>query len=266
MSFARPIATLSSLTLLSATLCFAQAGSPATLAPQTTLPIAFTKTVSAKGAKSGDVVEAKTTQQVRLANGQEIARGARVLGHVVSAQPFVFNKTPYAKQSQAVLAIEFDTLVAREEKIPLHVYVRVIADYFATHDASEPQASDIDPDHSTTQVGGDIVTPSQKEIVSSDGDIVGYNKRGGNFAHLIANTGAGGARCDGTDTEQPVSIFSASACGAYGFVRMTLTSTGYGSRTPELSFSSDHRSPEIHSDSTALLEVVPDTNLASSTR
>lgn len=261
-------ARFSPLVLISTALCFAQTGSPAaaTLAPQTTLPIMFTKTVTAKGAKPGDLVEAKTTQLVRLANGQQIPQGARVLGHVAAAQPFVFDKTPYARQTQAVLSIQFDTLVTRDEKIPLHVYVRAIADYFATEDAARPQASDVDPDHSTTQVGGDIVTPSQKEIISSDGDIVGYNKRGGNFAHLIANTGPGGAHCDATDTEQPVSIFSASACGAYGFVRMTLTSTGFGSRASELSFSSDHRTPEIDRYSAALLEVVPDNSLASSTR
>ncbi len=38
------------------------------------------------------------------------------------------------------------------------------------------------------------------------------------------------------------------ACGAYGFVRMALTSTGYGSQTSELSFSSNHRFPQIDRD------------------
>ena len=261
-------AKLSSLVLLSASLSFAQTGSAvqASLAPQTTLPVSFTTTVSADHAKAGDLVEAKTMQPVLFSNGQEIPRGAQVLGHVVRVNPFVYDKTPYAKQPQGELAIKFDTLVNRGEKIPLHVALRAIADYFATDAAYRPRPSDEDPLASTTQVGGDIVTPSQKEIVSPEGDTVGYNKRGGRFAHLLANSGNGNVRCDESNTEQSVAIFSASACGAYGFTNMMLTTSDSGSEASAFSFVSTRRSPEIARYSSALLEVTPDTSLTSSTR
>ena len=248
------------LTLLSAGVSVAQlhaAPTTATLAPQTTLPITFTKTVSANRAKPGDAVVARPTQAVRLSNGQEVRPGAEILGHVVSVQPFLFDKTPYARQGQSVLEIQFDSLAAQGTKIPLHVYLRAIADTFATNDAFEPRPSDEDPLHSTVQVGGDIRVPSQSEIVSPDGDTVAYNKRDGNFAHLIANTGSGAAQCDGTNTEQPVAIFSASACGAYGFQEISLTSTGYDSNPSQFSLSSNRRAPEIRRYSDALLEVLP---------
>ncbi len=257
------------LALFSASLSFGQAhAAPAgdtTLAPRTIVPITFTTDVSADRAKPGDAVVAKTTQVIRLANGQEIRRGAEVLGHVVNAQRFVFNKTPYARQSESFLAIQFDTLVAPNGNLPLHVYLRAIADRFATDDAFEPGPSDEDPLHSTTQVGGDIVTPSQNEIVSPDGDTVGYNRREGNFANLISNVGAGGMRCDAGDTEQPISIFSASACGMYGFHGLSLQATGYPAGGPQFSFFSTRRTPVIPRYSSALLEALPEPGVTSTT-
>ena len=257
---------LSSLILLSAGLSFAQTSSSgqAFLAPQTTLPVRFTRAVSANRAKTGDVVQAKTMQALLLSNGRKIPRGAEVLGHIVRANSFAYDKMPYARQPQGELAIQFDTLVTRGEKIPLHVSLRAIADYFATDAAYRPRPSDEDPLASTTQVGGDLVTPSEKEILSSEGDIVGYNKRGGKFAHLIANSGFNGVHCDDSNTEQAMAIFSASACGAYGFTNMVLTSTGRGSAEPAFSFISTRRSPEIPRYSSALLEVLPETSLTSS--
>ena len=242
-------------------------GSTAALAPQTTLPIAFTKTVDASHVKTGDPVVARTLQAVRLANGQEVKAGTQVLGHVSEAQPFVFDKTPYAKQKQAVLVVQFDSLTTPHgEKIPLHVYLRAMADTFATNDAREPRPSDEDPLHSTTQVGGDILTPSQNVIINRDGDVVGYNKRGGAYAHLIAKTGAGPARCDESDTEQAMALFSASACGLYGFRDLALTSTGLASDASSFTLVSKRRSPEINRGSTALLEVVSTTSMASASR
>lgn len=251
--------------LLSATTLFAQAheahGSTL-LAPQTTLPITFIKGISADHSKPGDTITAKTTQPIKLADGRLVGAGALVTGHVISANAFEFDKTPYAKQKPATLEVQFDALVVRGEKLPLRVYVRAMADPLTSWDAQKPQATDMDPLGTLTQVGGDQLTPSQKEILSRDGDIVGYNKRGGAFAHLIANSGRG-ARCDGTDTEQPVFIFSASACGLYGFANLSPISLGSASDPSHLSFSSSHGSPKIWRNSTALLEVLANSNVTS---
>jgi hypothetical protein len=256
---------ISLLVLLSATTLFAQthpAHGSSLLAPQTTLPITFTKSISADHSRPGDTVIAKTTQPIKLANGRKVGAGALVTGHVISANAFGFDKTPYAKQKASTLEVQFDALVVHGEKLPLRVYVRAMAGPFTSWDAQKPQASDMDPLGTLTQVGGDQLTPSQKEILNRDGDIVGYNKHGGAFAHLIANSGRG-AQCDGTDTEQPVFIFSASACGLYGFANLSSTSLGSESDPSHLSFSSTHGSPKIWRSSTALLEVLPDSNVAS---
>lgn len=268
---AMPLSRTSLLALLVAGIGFSQARAVplggVALAPQTTLPITFLKTVSANRAKSGDAVVARTTQAVRLANGQEVGPGAEVLGHVVRAQPFRFDKTPYAKQAEAVLEVQFDALMVEGQKVPLNVYLRAIADTFATQAAFEPTGdSDEDPLHSTTQVGGDTRTPSQSEIVARSGETVGYNKRGGNFAHLLASTGVGAMRCDGSNSEQPVSIFSANACGVYGFQDLALSSTGYQSNASHFALSSTRRIPEIPSHSSALLEVLPSADAVQTNR
>jgi hypothetical protein len=247
------------LALLSSTAAIAQGG--AILSPQTTLPIAFANSVSAGHSKAGDLVVAKTTQVIKLSDGSEIRPGALVTGHVIAARRFSYDKTPYAKQKESVLEIKFETLSVQGGVLPLHVYVRAIADPVTSSEARESTGFEGVP---TTyrQIGGDQLTPSENEIRSSDGDVVGYNKRGGAFAHLIANN-AGSVRCDGSESEQPISVFSASACGIYGFGNAALASAGSLSDPSHMTVTSTHGSPKIWKYSTALLEVLPDPTAAS---
>lgn len=222
------------------------------LAPQTTLPIIFNVTVSAKTAHSGDIVSAKTMQAVRLANGATIPSGARVIGHVINATKFVYDKTPYAKQKDSTLTVHFDTVEVNGQKIPLNVTVRAMADYFATNAAYEPKSTDLDPLGTLTLVGGDLLTPSQSEVRNLDNDVVAYNRRGGVYAHLIPN-----GRCDGNSTEVSMGIYSASACGLYGYTNVSAVEFGSASNPSTLSLVSHRTSPEIVKHSTALLEVLP---------
>jgi hypothetical protein len=251
------------LAVLSSTVLVAQSGKStgATLAPQTTLPISFGTSVSADHSKPGDLVIAKTTQVITLSDGSEVRPGALVTGHVIAAIPFSYDKTPYAKQKESVLEIKFETLSVQSEALPLHVYVRAIADPVTSSDARTSTGPEGLPT-TWTQIGGDQLTPSEREIRSSDGDVVGYNKRGGAYAHLIANN-AGSVQCDGSNSEQPVSIFSASACGKYGFASTSLDSAGSLADPSHMTLSSTHRSPKVWKYSTALLEVLPDSTSAS---
>jgi hypothetical protein len=101
------------------------------------------------------------------------------------------------------------------------------------------------------------VTPSQKGVMSQDGDIVGYQKRGGIYAHLISASGNSPDSCDASDTEESMGLFSASACGLYGFADSALTGTGKTGERSTLTLVSRRRSPKIWAHSTALLEVLP---------
>jgi hypothetical protein len=242
--------------LLCSTVAFGQTGKntaiPAGLEAQTTLPIVFTKTIAADQSRVGDTVSAKTSQIVHLSNGAVIPSGAKVTGHVVAASGFTYDKTPYAHQKASTLTIKFDSVQVGESILPLNATVRAMADPITSEQARMKWATDIDPQGSTTQVGGDEVTPRVSEVVNSDGDTVGYNKRGGVYAHLIAN-----GACDGSDVEVSMGIYSASACGLYGFNRVSAAEMGSQTQPSTLTLVSTHVSPKIWKDSTALLEVLP---------
>jgi hypothetical protein len=242
---------------LSAAVCLAQGGKVATrasfLEAPATLPIIFVNTVSANHSHRGDTLLAKTTQPVRLTNGTIVPSGVRIIGRVDAASAFVDDGTPYAQQKQGMLSIRFDSLQLDGLAIPLNVTVRAMADPITSWDAREPQSSDLDSLSTVTQIGGDLLTPSQKEVISRDGDVVGYNRGGSVYAHLIAR-----GHCDGSTVEVSVGIYSASACGLYGFTRISAQETGSASRPSILTLVSSRISPKLWKNSTALLEVLPD--------
>ncbi|WP_158752240.1 hypothetical protein [Acidobacterium sp. S8] len=242
--------------LLSSSVAIAQSGkntaTPAELDAPTTLPIVFTKTIAADQTHAGDMVTAKTSQVVHLSNGALIPSGAKITGHVVAANGFAYDKTPYAHQRASTLTLKFDSVQVGESVLPLNAMVRAMADPITSEQAHMKLATDIDSQGTTTQIGGDQVTPRASEVVNSDGDVVGYNKHGGVYAHLIAS-----GACDSSDVEVSMGIYSASACGLYGFNRVSAAEMGSQTQPSILTLVSTHVSPKVWKDSTALLEILP---------
>jgi hypothetical protein len=230
----------------------AKAASATSPSPKTTLPIVFTKTVSADKARTGDIVHAKTTQVATLPSGEVVPAGTEVTGHVVAAGGFVYDKTPYAKQKESQLTFQFDSLRLAGKDVELKVMVRAMADPLTSWGAREPKSSDLDSLGTVTQIGGDQLVPSQSEVVNMDDDVVAYNRRNGVYAHLIAHRD-----CDGSDNEVSVGIYSPSACGLYGFVNVAALEMGSGSAPSTVSLVSMRTSPKVWRSSTALLEIIP---------
>ena len=232
----------------------AHAASPvAELPARTTLPIVFTRTISANHAKAGDTVFAKTIQVVHLPDGSVLPAGTKIVGHVVSATPFSFDSTPYAHQRPSELVIEFQTAQLNTTELPLHVTLRAMAGPIAANSASEPQSSDMDSLGTLSQIGGDLLVPSQKEVVNQQGDTVAYNRRDGVYAHLIAN-----GSCDASDNEVSVALFSPTACGLYGFGSVSVEANGSEAKPSKVALVSTHGSPQIWKHTVALLEVLPE--------
>jgi len=229
----------------------------ASLLPGTTIPIALTQKIDAAKAHVGDPITGRTTQTVTLASGEKLPKGSLLQGHVVEASQFQFNSAHYAVQHNAVLSIQFDNISTGTYQIPLHVYVRAMAAPVTVSEAHMPKASDMDSLGTTTQVGGDLVTPSQEEVLSAHGDIVGYKHDGGIYAHLIASR-HDGVSCGSSSTEQAVGVFSASACGTYGFAQESLAANANSIVT----LVSNHHSPRIYANTAILLEEQPATQAA----
>lgn len=242
--------------LIASTAAFAQAASglsPAVvLDAPTTFPIEFMNSIAATNARPGDIVMARTTQTVRLDEGAIVPKGATITGHILAANPFVYDTTPYALQKPSVLSMHFDSIEIEHQAVPLDVTVRAMADPITSEEARTPINHDIDPSGATVQIGGDQRYPWNAPVTNRDGDVVAYSRKGGVYAHLIASGG-----CDGSSVEVSVGIYSASACGLYGFDRTSAEEVGSTAHPSILTLVSTHGSPKIWKYSTALLEVLP---------
>ena len=191
--------------------------------PQSTaIPVRFEHSVDTKKAKVGDQVTAKTIQVIALPGDRSIPKGALLVGHVVALEVFHFDETPYAHQKPSMLSIHFDKLQTGDAAIPVNLSVRAIASTIDSKEAAYPHSTD-DTDHLGMMIliGGTTFSPLDKMIQTEDGDAIGYNRKNGVFARLIAS-----GSCSGTDTEQSIAIFSPDACGAYGFGGDYLADTG----------------------------------------
>lgn len=251
--------------LAAATLCPALIGfgtsqsECAALPSSTTIPVYFTHTVKAGKAKAGDPVSARTMQVLILPDGQTLPAGTRIVGHVVDAQRFTFDPADYAVQKPSVLSIQFDKIEGKSLTIPMRVAVRALSNDIESNEARAPRYTDeTDSVGTRVLVGGDQFYPLTKEVLSPDGDIVGYNRNQGVFARMIANTYAGrysSFHCDGTNTEQSVGIFSASACGVYGYGTSYLSDNG-SKGDGVFTLEDRHGNVQLNGQSAALLEVI----------
>jgi len=230
----------------------------AELPSSTAIPVEFTRTIDAGKMISGTRVVAKTMQIVHLSGGKVIPRGATVLGHVVDSRPFRFDPAPYAVQQPSYISIHIDKIVTKGLEIPMNASVRALASTFAVNDATTPHPLDeTDSAPRTVQVGGDQYSRVSKDISSRDGETVGYIRGQGAFARLISNSYVSryaSLQCDSTSTEQSVAIFSASACGLYGFDSTYMPANGRNDHGT-FKIESRHHTVKLYAGSAALIEI-----------
>lgn len=236
-----------------------------TLPPSTAIPIVFVHTLEAGKAKPGDPVIAKTVQIVILPDGHTLTKGTTLQGHIEESRAFVFDATPYAAQKPSVISVHFDRILQGRESIPVNVTVRALANTIASREAASPAHLDeTDSVGTNMQIGGDSFSPLEKEVRSGDGDIVGYNRKHGVFARLVSNdytSRYSSFHCASTDSEQSVAIFSASACGLYGFDTVYMPENGSITQG-SFSLASRRHSVKLYAGSSALLQVIEEKNSA----
>ncbi len=230
-----------------------------TIPTSTAIPVIFTRTLVAGKVKIGDTVTAKTTQVVFLPGGQALPDGTILIGHVIESTPFVPNPVPYAIVKPSALSVRFDEIAENASTIPVSLTARAIAGPVVAHEASILHYRDeTDTTGTRILVGGESFSPIEREVVSPSGDVVGYNRRQGVFARLIARDDANGEStvyCEATNSEQSLGIFSANACGVYGLDSIVMSdngSNGKGTFTLE----SRRETVTLYANSVALLQVV----------
>jgi hypothetical protein len=228
-----------------------------TVPSSTALPVRFVHSVDARKANPGDQVVAKLLQTVVSLDGLRVPKGALVIGHVVDAQPFHLNREPYAEQKASVLSIHFDHIVNGDVSTPVNLSVRALANSIESYEAAYPHRLDETDGLGTMDlIGGDEFSPLDKTIRDSDGQMIGFNRKNGVFARLIASDDTnrvGSPGCNATDSEQSMAIFSPSACGTYGFEGVSMRRTGRRG-SGMFTLESHEHSVKLNAGSTALLQ------------
>ncbi len=231
------------------------------LPPSTAVPVQFTRTIDAKTAKPGDPITAKTMQGIVLPNGQMVAKGASVVGHVVEARPYIFDPTPYAAQKPSSISVHFDKIVENSTTLPMTVAVRALADARLADQAKSPQyVIDLSSDPVMFQIGGEEFYPSDERITTEEGNVVAYNRKQGVFARLMASdydSLYAGYHCDSASVEQSVAVFSGGACGLYGFDTRTYIPDNGKDNGGTFRLESRGYTVELENGSAALLQVLP---------
>ena len=216
----------------------------------TVLPIMLSSTLDARHDKPGQRVSGKLMQDVPLPDGQTIPRGAKVLGHIVSARPA-------SAGAPSQLTLKFDQVEFKGKRISITSHLRALASMNEVYEARMPTNAWDDygtspSDWNTVQIGGAGVYRGNGEVVS-DGQVVGRaTDYGAVTARLIAAPDRG---CAGAgEREQALWKFSPSACGTYGLPGVKVVRSDEAQGAGEIVLQSD-RDLQIQGGSGWLLKV-----------
>jgi len=149
-------------------------------------------------------------QDVPLAD-RVLPAGARVQGHVISAEP----STP---ASPSRLVLRFDEVIVDQRHIPITAHLRALASMNEVFQAKLPTNAWADygtstSDWNTVQVGGAGVFRGNGQVLS-DGQVVGRSTDYGAVTAALLSSPKSECRSD--QRQQALWVFSPWACGVYG--------------------------------------------------
>ena len=233
------------------------AGFPAVLPKETIprgtfLPGLLNSSVSSKNSKSGQPLQATVMQEIQLPDGNKIRRGAKIIGHVVSV-------TPHHPGRAAELTLQFDRLeIAKDESISITTSLRAVASIPDVAHAQAPLAGSAlgasDNAWTTVQIGGDLVYRGGGSVTERS------QKIGKPAPYGVLVRVAPGEKCGeqvfGNDAPvQALWLFSANACGVYGYRHMKIAASGPNSSPGQATITSDRGDFRIENGSGILLLV-----------
>jgi hypothetical protein len=155
-----------------------------------TLNAVLSDTVDARKSRPGDIVKAKTSEDLKAAGNVVIPRGSRLVGHITEAQPAA---TP---DGQARLGFVFDSADLKDgRRIPLHTsFYALAAPVGAENDHSTPPGGGFGGSFGGASLGNmahasaddtsalGLERPKQADLKASPGAIGGLNSGGTLYA------------------------------------------------------------------------------------
>jgi hypothetical protein len=190
----------------------------------TILPVRLNTKMSSKDSRPGQPISGRIMQDVPLPNGQKIKAGSKVSGKIVST-------TPSSTSSGGQISFQFDVVEIHHQKIPVQTSMRAMA---SSEEIISAQVPPMGPDYgtpstwvTTNQVGGDTVYGVGGPVTNFAGQTVGTALSNGVLVKVSAKAGT---RCrgevDGNDQPQALWLFSADACGIYGYPQLRIRHAG----------------------------------------
>lgn len=180
--------------------------------PGTLLPVMLSSSIDSEKSKTDDKISARVMQDVPLYGNDKLPAGSHISGHIVQV-------------GDSRVTFVFDRLTVHHDTTSLHSSLRALASMMDVHDAQLP-ANAISNDHGTSeydwttrQIGGDLVYGKRGGNVMRGNDVIGHSVLGGGV--IAVPRAEPGSKCsakgDDYDVPQALWLFSASACGVYGY-------------------------------------------------
>jgi hypothetical protein len=196
--------------------------------PGTALPVTLSSDLNAKKIQPGERIVATVAQNVPLPAGARIRSGSRVEGRVLQA-------AMNADRSWT-LRIRFDVLRADGRELPISPSLRALASPVEVQNARLPIHGPVSAETGTTwttaQIGGDDVYRGGGHVVHGE-QVVGEPVADGVLAELIPVPPLGCAEGSG-GRRLALWVFASSACGAYGFGKLSIEKAGDGNPVGEI--------------------------------
>ncbi len=240
------------LAILAAAGLFAQDEIPA----GTILPLELRSSLNSQKVQAGQVLNARVMQDVPLPNGSTIHAGAKVRGHVVE----VLSPTD---RRGAQLSLQFDTLEYSQHGSHLKAHIttnlRALASMMEVEEAQIPKTG---PDRGTSenawttqQIGGDMVYRGGGPVTNAF-HVVGKPTPNGVLVRVASKPGAEcRGEINGKEHPQALWLFSADACGTYGFSGLTISHAGRTAPMGKITLTATRGHFNVRSGSGLLLRV-----------
>ena len=199
--------------------------------PGTILPVQLNSSINSRKLKIGQTITARMMDEVPLAPHAKIPARAKVIGHIIAVE----------RTGGTQISIRFDTLVVSRRRIPITTNLRALASMVAVEQAQIPNSGadrgTSEYEWATDHVGGQSINPLL----------------------LLRPAHKPGTQCRGevagTDRPQALWVFSADACGAYGFPDLTIAHAGRTAPIGEISLTTNRDSINVKAGSGLLLRV-----------
>ncbi len=222
----------------------------------TILPLKLKPSLNSQKVRVGQVLNARVMQDVPLPNGSAIPAGAKVRGHVVE----VLSPTD---RRGAQLSFQFDTLEYSQRGSHLKAHtttnLRALASMMEVEEARIPKTG---PDRGTSQnawtteqIGGDTVYRGGGPVTNTL-YVVGKPTTNGVLVRVASKPGTEcRGEINGNDQPQALWLFSADACGTYGFSGLTITHAGRTAPIGQITLTAARGHLDVRSGSGFLLRV-----------